>query len=132
MGNAFRTVQFKIFINRFKRFITGSFLELFNSFCKVIVYGVSMLLINTEFTLYVFIMLPIYFLTSYFYFKKQSKDFSALEEKEGQMTNVLQENLTGIRVVKAFANEGVEQEKFEKDNKEFFSTVYPHFKLLKG
>ena len=27
------------------------------------------------------------------------------QEKEGEMTNVLQENLTGIRVVKAFANE---------------------------
>lgn len=99
-------------INRFKRFITGSFLELFNSFCKVIVYGVSMLLINTEFTLYVFIMLPIYFLTSYFYFKKQSKDFVELEEQEGKMTNVLQENLTGIRVVKAFANEEHEIKKF--------------------
>ena len=58
-----------------------------------------MLLINAEFTLYVFIMLPVYFLTSYFYFKKQSKDFIDMEEKEGQMTNVLQENLTGIRVV---------------------------------
>lgn len=99
-------------INRFKRFITGSFLELFNSLCKVIVYGISMLLINTEFTLYVFIMLPVYFITSYLYFKKQSKDFSALEEKEGQMTNVLQENLTGIRVVKAFANEDYEINKF--------------------
>ena len=99
-------------VNRFKRFITGSFLELFNSVCKVIVYGISMLLINKEFTLYVFIILPIYFLTSYFYFKKQSKDFIDMEEKEGQMTNVLQENLTGIRVVKAFANEEYEINKF--------------------
>ena len=99
-------------INRFKRFITGSFLELFNSACKVVVYGISMLLINPEFTLYVFIILPIYFLTSYFYFKKQSKDFIDMEQKEGQMTNVLQENLTGIRVVKAFANEEHEINKF--------------------
>ena len=106
-------------INRFKRFITGSFLELFNSLCKVIVYGISMLLINTEFTLYVFIMLPIYFITSYLYFKKQSKDFSALEEKEGQMTNVLQENLTGIRVVKAFANEDYEINKFNNSLDEY-------------
>ena len=79
-------------INRFKRFITGSLLELFNSLCKVVVYGISMILINPEFTLYVFIMLPIYFLTSYFYFKKQSDDFVAMEEKEGEMTNVIQEN----------------------------------------
>ena len=86
-------------INRFKRFITGSLLDLFNSLCKVVVFGVSMFIINAEFSSYVFLMLPVYFISSYLYFKKQSKDFSALEEKEGKMTNVLQENLTGIRVV---------------------------------
>ena len=52
------------------------------------VYGISMVLINPEFTLYIFIMLPIYFLSSYFYFKKQSNEFVAMEEKEGEMTNV--------------------------------------------
>lgn len=108
-------------INRFKRFITGSLLELFNSLCKVIVYGISMVLINPEFTLYVFIMLPIYFLSSYFYFKKQSNDFVAMEEKEGKMTNVLQENLTGIRVVKAFANEKYEINKFNNSLNEYTS-----------
>ena len=108
-------------INRFKRFITGSLLELFNSLCKVIVYGISMVLINPEFTLYVFIMLPIYFLSSYFYFKKQSNDFVAMEEKEGEMTNVLQENLTGIRVVKAFANEKYEINKFNNSLNEYTS-----------
>ena len=108
-------------INRFKRFITGSLLELFNSLCKVVVYGISMVLINPEFTLYVFVMLPIYFLSSYFYFKKQSNDFVAMEEKEGEMTNVLQENLTGIRVVKAFANEKYEINKFNNSLNEYTS-----------
>ena len=108
-------------INRFKRFITGSLLDLFNSLCKVVVFGVSMFIINAEFSSYVFLMLPVYFISSYLYFKKQSKDFSALEEKEGKMTNVLQENLTGIRVVKAFANENYEIEKFNKSLDEYTS-----------
>lgn len=101
-------------INRFKRFITGSFLELFNSICKVVVYGVCMMLINAEFTMYVLFMLPVYLLSSYIYFKKQSKDYTEMEEKEGKLTTVLQENLTGIRVVKAFANEKYEINKFNK------------------
>jgi ABC-type multidrug transport system fused ATPase/permease subunit len=46
---------------------------------------------------------------------------SILEEKEGKMTNVLQENLTGIRVVKAFANENYEIEKFNKSLDEYTS-----------
>ena len=108
-------------INRFKRFITGSLLDLFNSLCKVAVFGISMLLINAEFALYVFLMLPVYFFVSYFYFKKQSKDFTAMEEQEGKMTNVLQENLTGIRVVKAFANENYEIEKFNNSLNEYTS-----------
>ena len=80
-----------------------------------------MFIINAEFSSYVFLMLPVYFISSYLYFKKQSKDFSALEEKEGKMTNVLQENLTGIRVVKAFANENYEIEKFNKSLDEYTS-----------
>ena len=101
-------------INRFKRFISGSLIDLFTSLCKVIIYGTSMLLISAEFSLYVFIILPVYFISSYFYFKKQANDFNKLEEKEATMTTVLQENLTGIRVVKAFANENHERNKFNK------------------
>ena len=101
-------------INRFKRFISGSLLDLFTSFCKVVIYGTMMMLISVEFSLYVFIIIPVYFLSSYFYFKTQSSHFSQLEDKEAIMTTVLQENLTGIRVVKAFANENYETDKFNK------------------
>jgi len=66
-------------------------------------------------------MLPIYFISSYIYFKKQSKDYEAMEVKEGKMTNVLQENLTGIRVVKAFANENYEILKFNQSLDEYTS-----------
>ena len=108
-------------INRFKQFITGSFLELFNSICKVIIYGACMFFIDVEFTLYVCIILPVYFISSYVYFKTQSKDYSKMEEKESKMTSVLQENLTGIRVVKAFANENYEIEKFDNSLNEYTS-----------
>ena len=66
-------------------------------------------------------MFPIYFITSYVYFKKQSKDFSSMEEKEGKLTSVLQENLTGIRVVKAFANEEYEINKFNEQMSDYTS-----------
>ena len=80
-----------------------------------------MILINKEFTLYVFIILPVYFISSFVYFKLQSNDFTLMEEKEAKMTNVLQENLTGIRVVKAFANEKYEINKFNKSMEEYTS-----------
>ena len=108
-------------INRFKTFITGSLLELFNVFCKIIIYGICMFLIDVEFTIYVCVILPIYFITSYIYFKAQSNDFEKLEEKEGKLTTVLQENLTGIRVVKAFANEKYEINKFNNSMEDYTS-----------
>ena len=108
-------------VDRFKRFISGSLIDLFTSFCKVIIYGVAMLFINAEFSLYVFIVLPIYFISSYFYFKKQSNSFEEMEEKESKATTVLQENLTGIRVVKAFANEEHENQKFSTAIDEYSS-----------
>lgn len=108
-------------VDRFKRFISGSLIDLFTSFCKVIIYGIAMLFINAEFSLYVFIVLPIYFISSYFYFKKQSNSFEEMEEKESKATTVLQENLTGIRVVKAFANEEHENQKFSTAIDEYSS-----------
>jgi len=101
-------------VSRFKGFIEGSFLDLFNSLCKLVVYGICMFAINVEFTLITLSFVPIYFITSYFYFKKQSNDFQTMEEKDGAMNNVLQENLTGIRIVKSFANEAYEINKFNK------------------
>lgn len=101
-------------VYRFKTFVNGSLMELFNSLCKVIIYGTAMFFINVEFTAYVFLILPIYFITSYVYFKSQERDFTHMEVAEGKMTSVLQENLTGIRVVKAFANEKYEIKKFNE------------------
>jgi len=100
-------------INRFKGFITGSLLELFNSLSKVVIFGTCMFLIDVKFSLYIMIFIPIYFISSFIYFKTQANDWSRMEEKEAIMTNVLQENLTGIRIVKAFANEKYEISKFD-------------------
>lgn len=101
-------------ISRFKRFINGSLLQILNAFGIVCINGLQMLIINPLFTLIAFVLIPVYFFVSFFYFKSIEKDFTKTEKAEGKMTTVLQENLTGIRVVKAFANEKYEIEKFDK------------------
>ena len=53
------------------------------------------------------------------FFIKVRKLFLAADESEGRLTSVIQENLTGIRVVRAFARQDYEVERFKKRNAEF-------------
>lgn len=79
-------------------------------------------------TLFSVIVTPIIFFTAVIYFNYVKKIFKRVEEAEGKMTTTLQESVTGIRVVKAFANEKYEIEKFDKDSKAYLKE---DFKLLR-
>ncbi len=54
---------------------------------------------------------------SLIYFRKVRHSFRQVDEAEGRMTTTVQENLTGIRVVRAFARQDFEREKFEQGNR---------------
>ncbi len=66
------------------------------------------------------VVVPLIVAVSAWFFKKVSQAYEAYQEQEAKLSTTLQENLTGVRVVKAFARQGYEQEKFEKDNWEKF------------
>ena len=61
-------------------------------------------------------VVPISMVASIIYFNYVKKKFEEIEEVEAKMTTALQENVNGVRVVKAFANEVFEIEKFRKQN----------------
>jgi ATP-binding cassette, subfamily B, bacterial len=61
-------------------------------------------------------VVPIIVFVSMWFFKKVTKAYESYQEQEARLTTTLQENLTGVRVVKAFARQGYEIDKFEKDN----------------
>ena len=64
-------------------------------------------------------LMPIVVMGGIYFFKYVSKLFKQTDEAEGRLTAVLQENLTGIRVVQAFAQEPKEYERFDASNREF-------------
>ncbi|MBI4928504.1 MAG: ABC transporter ATP-binding protein, partial [Anaerolineae bacterium] len=66
------------------------------------------------------VAVPFVILTSAFFFKRVSKAYEKFQEQDAALTTTLQENLSGVRVVKAFARQMYEMEKFEKDNWEKF------------
>lgn len=83
---------------------------------------------NVTMTLYSILVTPFIFVVALVYFIFVKKIFKKVEEAEGRMTTTLQESVTGIRVVKAFAKEQDEIDKFDKHSKEYLKE---DFKLLR-
>ncbi len=77
---------------------------------------IQMLRINVSLTFISLMVLPITVAISVYYFKKIEKVFIDVEEAESSLTTTVQENLNGVRVVKAFSNEAFEIEKFHEKN----------------
>ncbi|MEW5938716.1 MAG: ABC transporter ATP-binding protein [Chloroflexota bacterium] len=66
------------------------------------------------------IAIPVVLVVSLWFFKLVTKRYEQYQEQEAVLSTTLQENLTGVRVVKAFARQDYEMNKFEKDNFEKF------------
>jgi ATP-binding cassette subfamily B protein len=66
------------------------------------------------------VVIPFILLVSMWFFKKVTQRYEKYQEQEAILSTTLQENLTGVRVVKAFARQEYEKGKFEKDNWEKF------------
>ncbi len=79
-----------------------------------------LLTLNTRLALISIIAIPFVFVTSVFFFRRITKVYEAYQEQDAILSTTLQENLSGVRVVKAFARQRYEIEKFERDNLEKF------------
>ena len=72
--------------------------------------------LNWKMALVSIIVIPFILAVSVWFFKKVTKAYEKYQEQEAALSTTLQENLTGVRVVKAFARQDYEKDKFEKDN----------------
>jgi ATP-binding cassette subfamily B protein len=81
---------------------------------------IILLNLNRRLALLSIAVVPLIVLMSSFFFKKISQAYEAYQEQEATLSTTLQENLTGVRVVKAFARQAYERDRFERDNWERF------------
>lgn len=79
----------------------------------------AMLAMNARYTLLSTVALPLIMLSAMVFSRKMTVRFLAADEAEGLISETLQENLTGVRVVKAFAAQKLEIEKFEAVNNDY-------------
>jgi len=80
----------------------------------------ALLQLNAELAWVSIIAIPFVLVVSLWFFKNVTKAYERYQEQEAVLSTTLQENLTGVRVVKAFARQEYEKGKFEKDNWEKF------------
>jgi ATP-binding cassette subfamily B protein len=81
---------------------------------------IALLRLNAELAWVSIIAIPFVLAISLWFFKYVTKAFERYQEQEAVLSTTLQENLNGVRVVKAFARQEYEKGKFEKDNWEKF------------
>lgn len=91
-------------------------MQLLNIVDAVMMVGIALALlipISLKITMISLVIMPLLFLFAWQFFKLIIKAFRTADEAEGHMTTVLQENLTGVRVVRAFGQAQREIEKYD-------------------
>jgi ATP-binding cassette, subfamily B, bacterial len=80
--------------------------------------------INWRLALYSIALVPVMIWISIIFFGKIHKAYEAYQDQDGRLSAVLQENLSGVRIVRAFARQQFEEEKFEEANAEKLKRGY--------
>jgi ATP-binding cassette subfamily B protein len=80
----------------------------------------ALLILNWRLALASIVVVPFTVVMSYAFFKRVSKAYEAYQEQDAVLSNTLQENLSGVRVVKAFGRQAYERQKFDLENWEKF------------
>ena len=104
--------------------------EFFIAGIKIAVSFIILLNVNVWLTLIMFAVLPLMFVVTSSVRKKMKKAFQEQRAQCGELNAKVEDSLLGIRVVKSFANEEVEKEKFAEGNELFFKVKTKAYKYM--
>jgi len=106
--------------------------EFFITGIKILVSFIILASINIPLTLIIFLILPIMLLCSLKFRKKMRDAFKDSRTQVGEINAQVEDSLLGIRVVKSFANENIEQKKFDKGNIKFLGIKKEAYRHMAG
>lgn len=110
-------------IDRIRGFLGWQLTFLINSMFLLAATLYSMSAMDLRLTTLLLLLMPLLFLAFYYFGKKIRPLFQQMREQYGNLTSVLHENITGIRVVRAFAREDFERRRFRSENDKYFKTT---------
>jgi len=115
-------------VDTYKRFIGDQIIEVLRLAMLVGLSIWQMSKLNTTMMFITLALTPVIFAIAFVYFHNVERLFHVIEDNEAKMTTHVQENVSGSRVVKAFANEKYEVNKFDNLNRRFTDS---DFRLVK-
>ena len=113
-----------------RNFVCNQLVEVVRTIFLIVLYLSIMFSMNVRLSLIALVFIPIVGLSSGVFYRKISSRFLVGDLAEGELTTCAQENLTGVRVVRAFGRERYEVERFEKKNRRFSQLWIQLGKLL--
>lgn len=112
-------------------FVVTQLLEVFRTTFLVVVSFTVMLSMNVKLSLVVLLFVPVVVIYSAVFYRMIAKRFQYADEAEGELSTVVQENATGVRVVRAFGREKFEMDRFREKN-DVFAKLWIRLGTLSG
>jgi len=108
-------------VDTMRRFFADQAIESGRILMLFIVNFIAIFLLDWRLAWFSIIVVPVVMAISLVFFRRVEKAYEAYQEQEAKLSNTLQENLSGVRVVKAFARQEYEESKFDEENKKKYA-----------
>ena len=102
-----------------RRFVFNQLIEVVRTAILVVIAIIIMFSLNVTMAIVVTMFIPFIMAYTFFFFRQIAKKFLLADKAEGALMVRVQENLTGVRVVRAFGREIYETEQFDEKNEDF-------------
>lgn len=106
--------------------------EYFIAAIKIVASFIILANTNLWLTILIFSILPVMLLCSMRFNKRMRKAFKKSRVQIGEINSQVEDSLLGVRVVKSFANERLEEEKFSSGNQEFLEVKKEQYRYMAG
>ncbi len=106
--------------------------EFFIAGVKIIGAFIILCFVNVPLTCIIFAVIPLIMIATRFFNKKMRAAFSESRVKVGELNSQIEDSLLGVRVVRSFANEEIEEKKFKKGNEAFLSVKKRAYYYMAG
>lgn len=106
--------------------------EFFIAGIKIVAAFAILCTMSVPLTLIVFAVIPPMLFILYYFNKRMREGFRNQRKELGELNAAVEDSLLGVRVVRSFANEGIEEEKFAKGNSRFLHIKAKNYKYMGG
>ena len=104
--------------------------EFFIAGIKIVCSFILLCTMSVPLTLIIFAVIPVMIVTLMYFRRRMKKNFAESRKQIGELNSQVEDSLLGIRVVKSFAREDLEQGKFDNGNKDYLRLKTERYRIM--